>query len=68
MFNKQINKQSEIIKKINGSKTMGMDSKVSISSDGKVILESIVEQTTDCFKITATDIKGVNTKEDSQNG
>ncbi|PGB45856.1 hypothetical protein [Bacillus anthracis] len=64
----QINKQSEIVKKINDSKSVGMDSKVSISLDGKVTLESIVEQTTDGFKITATDIKGVNTKEDSQNG
>ncbi|SME08022.1 hypothetical protein BACERE00185_02522 [Bacillus mobilis] len=64
----QINKQSEIIKKINGSKSVGMDSKVGISLDGKVTLESIVKQTTDGFKITATDIKGVNTKEDSQHG
>ncbi|MGE1039695.1 hypothetical protein ACQKF0_09410 [Bacillus wiedmannii] len=52
-------KKSELIQKINDSKLMGMDSKVSISLDGKVILESIVEQTTDGFKITATDIKGV---------
>ncbi|MED3079155.1 hypothetical protein [Bacillus wiedmannii] len=64
----QINKQSEIIKKINSSKSVGMDSKVGISLDGKVTLESIVKQTTDDFKITATDIKGVNTKEDSQHG
>ncbi|MBG9830474.1 hypothetical protein [Bacillus wiedmannii] len=64
----QINKQSEIIKKINSSKSVGMDSKVGISLDGKVTLESIVKQTTDGFKITATDIKGVNTKEDSQHG
>ncbi|MEC2554535.1 hypothetical protein P9W85_24780 [Bacillus tropicus] len=59
--------QSEIIKKINGSKSVGMNSKVWLSLDGKVSLESIVEQTTDGFKMTATDIKGIKTKEDSQN-
>ena len=36
-----------------------MDCKVGVSLDGKVVAESIVEQTTDGFKITATDIKGV---------
>ncbi|NMW16984.1 MULTISPECIES: hypothetical protein [Bacillus] len=65
---REIVKESELIKKINDSKSVGMDSKVSISLDGKVTLESIVEQTTDDFKIRATDIKGVKTKEDSQNG
>ncbi|BCC17535.1 hypothetical protein HB665_29275 [Bacillus paranthracis] len=64
----QINKQSEIVKKINDSKSMGMDSKVWLSLDGKVTLESIVEQTTDGYKSSATNIKGVNKKEDSQNG
>ncbi|WP_431106273.1 hypothetical protein [Bacillus paranthracis] len=47
---------------------MGMDSKVWLSLDGKVTLESIVEQTTDGYKSSATNIKGVNKKEDSQNG
>ncbi|MCC2337273.1 hypothetical protein LKL81_00955 [Bacillus paranthracis] len=64
----QINKQSEIIKKINGSKSVGMDSKVSISLDGKVTLESIVEQKTNAIKVSVNDINGVKTKEDSQNG
>ncbi|WP_431522314.1 hypothetical protein [Bacillus thuringiensis] len=64
----QINEQSEIIKKINGSKSLGMDSKVSISLDGKVTLESIVEQKTNAIKVSVNDIKGVKTKEDSQNG
>ncbi|MCU4960542.1 hypothetical protein OCD82_00025 [Bacillus paranthracis] len=64
----QINKQSEIVKKINDSKSLGMDSKVWLSLDGKVTLESIVEQTTDGYKSSATNIKGVNKKEDSQNG
>ncbi|ARJ25069.1 hypothetical protein B7492_11100 [Bacillus mycoides] len=59
----QIIKQSEIIKKINDSKSIGMDSKVGISLDGKVSLESIVEQTTDAIKISANDIKGVRTNE-----
>ncbi|MGK9485110.1 hypothetical protein [Bacillus tropicus] len=55
----QINKQSEIIKQINDSKSVGMDSKVSLSLDGRVVAESVVKQTTDGFKISATDIKGV---------
>lgn len=55
----QINKQSEIIKKINGSKSVGMDCKVGVSLDGRVVAESVVKQTTDGFKISATDIKGV---------
>ncbi|MBY7109976.1 MULTISPECIES: hypothetical protein [Bacillus] len=59
----QINIQSEIIKKINGSKSVGMDSKVGISLDGTVTLESIVEQTTDAIKISATNINGVRTNE-----
>ncbi|WP_429725791.1 hypothetical protein [Bacillus nitratireducens] len=59
----QINKQSEIIKKINGSETVGMDSKVGISLDGKVIAESVVEQTTDGYKMSATNINGVRTNE-----
>ncbi|MDG0946688.1 hypothetical protein [Bacillus paranthracis] len=46
----QINKQSEIVKKINDSKSVGMDSKVYISLDGKVTLESIVEQKVDSIQ------------------
>lgn len=65
---REVVKESVVIKKIDDNKSVGMDSKVSLSLDGKVTLESIVEQTTDGFKITATDIKGVKTKEDSQNG
>ncbi|RVU61582.1 hypothetical protein BM74_25040 [Bacillus thuringiensis] len=65
---REIVQQSEIIKQINDSKSVGMDSKVGIWLDGKVTLESIVEQTTDGYKMSATTIKGVNKKEDSQNG
>lgn len=46
----QINKQSEIVKTINDSKSVGMDSKVSISLDGIVTLESIVEHTADSIQ------------------
>ncbi|MGE6618515.1 hypothetical protein [Bacillus mycoides] len=58
-----INKQSEIIKKINDSKSVGMDCKVGVSLDGRVVAESIVEQTIDAIKISANDIKGVRTNE-----
>ncbi|MGQ3740570.1 hypothetical protein [Bacillus sp. Fil] len=43
----QIIKQSELIKKINESSSIGMDSTVRISLDGKVIAESIAEHTAD---------------------
>ncbi|MBT2578907.1 hypothetical protein J7E43_16125 [Bacillus sp. ISL-8] len=56
-------KQSVVIKKINDSKSVGMDCKVGISLDGKVSLESIVEQITDAIKMSANDIKGVITNE-----
>ncbi|MDA2299540.1 hypothetical protein PDN43_09765 [Bacillus cereus] len=55
----EIVKESVVIKKIDDSKSVGMDCKVGVSLDGKVVAESIVEQTTDGFKVTATDIKGV---------
>ncbi|HDR7529935.1 TPA: hypothetical protein QCX69_001019 [Bacillus anthracis] len=55
----EIVKESLVIKKIDDSKSVEMDCKVGVSLDGKVVAESIVEQTTDGFKITATDIKGV---------
>ncbi|WP_144489532.1 hypothetical protein [Bacillus thuringiensis] len=45
-----VNKQSEIIKKINDSKSMGMDCKVGVSLDGRVVAESIVEHTADSIK------------------
>ncbi|MDR4171199.1 hypothetical protein [Bacillus nitratireducens] len=53
----EVIKQSEVIKKINDSKSVG------ISLDGRVIAESIVEQTTDGFKMSATDIKGARVNE-----
>ncbi|HDR4695228.1 TPA: hypothetical protein QCQ76_001816 [Bacillus cereus] len=52
----QLNNQSEIIKKINDSKSVGMDCKVGIALDGKVVAESIVKQTAD--SIQARVIKG----------
>ncbi|MED1305704.1 hypothetical protein BK704_10655 [[Bacillus thuringiensis] serovar konkukian] len=55
----EIVKESVVIKKIDDSKSVGMDCKVGVSLDGKVVAESIVEQTTNGFKMTATDIKGV---------
>lgn len=45
-----VNKQSEIIKKINDSKSIGMDCKVGVSLDGRVVAESIVEHTADSIK------------------
>ena len=45
-----INKQSEIIKKINDSKLVGMDCKVGVSLDGRVVAESIVEHTADSIQ------------------
>ncbi|HDR7791240.1 hypothetical protein PDN54_29400 [Bacillus cereus group sp. Bc252] len=46
----QINKQSEIVKKINDSKSVGMNCKVGVSLDGKVVAESIVEHTADSIQ------------------
>ncbi|WP_407708114.1 hypothetical protein [Bacillus mycoides] len=60
---REIIEQSVVIKKINDSKSVGMDCKVGVSLDGKVLLESIVEQTTDAIKMSANDIKGVITNE-----
>ncbi|MEC3017444.1 hypothetical protein P9Z80_08975 [Bacillus cereus] len=57
----QINKQSEIIKKINDSKSIPMDCKVGLSLDGRVVAESIVEHTTDSIKcgvIKGSEING----------
>lgn len=45
-----INKQSEIIKKINDSKSVGVDRKVGVSLDGRVVAESIVEHTADSIQ------------------
>ncbi|UYX52387.1 hypothetical protein M3Y14_28980 [Bacillus thuringiensis] len=47
---REIVKESEITKKINDSKSVGMDSKVGVSLDGKVSLESIVEHTADSIQ------------------
>ncbi|MGH0950846.1 hypothetical protein [Bacillus mycoides] len=55
--------QSEIIKKINDSDSVEMTSKVGISLDGKIIAESVVEQTTDGYKMSSTNINGVRTNE-----
>ncbi|KAB7653817.1 hypothetical protein P4408_20775 [Bacillus thuringiensis] len=52
-------KKPELIQKINYSELVRMDSKVGISLDGKLILETIAGHTMDGFKMTATDIKGV---------
>ncbi|PFZ08466.1 hypothetical protein COL60_16560 [Bacillus pseudomycoides] len=59
----QVIKRSEVIKKINESPSVGMDSTVRISLDGMVVAESVVEHTTDAIKITANDIQGVGTNE-----
>ncbi|PED73076.1 hypothetical protein CON97_05580 [Bacillus pseudomycoides] len=56
----QVIKRSEVIKKINDSPSIGMDSAVRISLDGMVVAESVVEHTTDAIKISANDINGVN--------
>ncbi|MEB4819087.1 hypothetical protein [Bacillus thuringiensis] len=57
----QINKQSEIIKKINDSKSIPMDCKVGLSLDGRVIAESIVEHKADSIQgrvIKGSEING----------
>ncbi|MGE6682810.1 hypothetical protein ACQKFI_29010 [Bacillus thuringiensis] len=47
---RKIAEQSVIIKKINDSKSVGMDCKVGVSLDGRVVAESIVEHTADSIK------------------
>lgn len=42
--------QSLVIKQINDSKSVGMDCKVGVSLDGKVVAESIVEHTADSIQ------------------
>ncbi|OTY41039.1 hypothetical protein BK742_18510 [Bacillus thuringiensis serovar pingluonsis] len=42
--------QSLVIKQINDSKSVGMDCKVEVSLDGKVVAESIVEHTADSIQ------------------
>lgn len=49
-------KQSVVIKKINDSKSVGMDSVVWVELDGKILAESIVEHTAD--SIQGRKIKG----------
>ncbi|MGG0257961.1 hypothetical protein ABEY48_10810 [Bacillus mycoides] len=56
---REIVKQSVVIKKINDSKSVGMDCKVGVSLDGRVVAESVVKQTTDGYKMSATNINGV---------
>lgn len=46
----RIIKQSEVVKQINDSKSVGMDCKVGVSLDGRVVAESIVEHTADSIK------------------
>ncbi|CDN35892.1 MULTISPECIES: hypothetical protein [Bacillus] len=60
---REIAEQSVIIKKINDSKSVGMDCKVGVSLDGMVVAESVVKQTTNGYKLSATNIKGVGTNE-----
>ncbi|MBK5474332.1 hypothetical protein JFU54_28525 [Bacillus sp. TH19] len=60
---KQVVTRSEIIKQINDSKSVGMDSAVRVSLDGKVMVESVVEQTADAIKISANDIQGARKNE-----
>nr|WP_260870108.1 hypothetical protein [Bacillus cereus] len=60
---REIAEQSVIIKKINDSKSVGMDCKVGISLDGKISLEPIVEHTADSIKcgvIKGSEINGTN--------
>ncbi|ARJ26072.1 hypothetical protein B7492_34135 (plasmid) [Bacillus mycoides] len=59
----EVIKRSEVIKKITDSKSVGMDSKVGISLDGRVVAESVVEHKTDGIKMTAINIKGVRANE-----
>ncbi|MGQ0422326.1 hypothetical protein ACT4US_30355 [Bacillus sp. HC-Mk] len=47
---REIAEQSVIIKKINDSKSVGMDCKAGVSLDGRVVAESIVEHTADSIK------------------
>ncbi|QRY15666.1 hypothetical protein JTF64_27490 [Bacillus cereus] len=53
---REIVKGSVVIKKINDSKSVGMDCKVGISLDGRVVAESIVEHTADSIHVR--EIKG----------
>ncbi|MCU5599099.1 hypothetical protein [Bacillus wiedmannii] len=47
---KQVVTRSEIIKKIGDSKSVGMDCKVGVSLDGRVVAESIFEHTADSIQ------------------
>ncbi|WP_413575216.1 hypothetical protein [Bacillus thuringiensis] len=46
----EVIKQSEVIKKINDSKSVGMDCKVGVSLNGRVVAESIVEHIADSIQ------------------
>ncbi|MED1303671.1 hypothetical protein P4U65_24600 [Bacillus pacificus] len=60
----EIVRESVVIKKIDDSKSVGMDCKVGISLDGKVTLESIVEHTAD--SIQGRVIKGSEVNETNE--
>ncbi|MGA5660445.1 hypothetical protein ACPCZR_12760 [Bacillus bombysepticus] len=60
---REIVKESVVIKKIDDSKSVGMDYEVRVSLDGIVVAESVVKQTTDGYKMSASNIKGVGTNE-----
>ncbi|EOO39031.1 phage protein [Bacillus cereus VD133] len=46
----EVIQQSVVIKKINDSKSVGVDCKVGISLDGRVVAKSIVEHTADSIQ------------------
>ncbi|WP_457548377.1 hypothetical protein [Bacillus mobilis] len=48
---REIVQQSEIIKKINDSKSVGTDCKVGVLLDGKVSIESVVNHTPDSIRV-----------------
>ncbi|WP_254704110.1 MULTISPECIES: hypothetical protein [Bacillus] len=47
---REIVKESVVIKKINDSKLVGVDCKVGVSLDGKVLAESIIEHASDSIQ------------------
>ncbi|MDY7965441.1 hypothetical protein [Bacillus thuringiensis] len=49
-------KRSEVIKKINDSKPVEMNCKVSVNLDGKAIAETNIEHTADSIHVTPNDV------------
>lgn len=47
---REIVKESAVIKKVSDSKSVGMDCKVGVSLDGRVVAKSIVEHTADSIQ------------------